>query len=251
MNPLVSLVMGTWRRPQLVLEAIENARAQTYRPLELVIVSDGPDDELAAAMYDEINRPGTDLAIRYVELGYHASSLFTYSISAAPFAVAQFLATGPLQMWLSDDERMTPDHVESLVALLTERDVDFVYSLAECYYAETPEQRFTVGQYPPAHGAIVNALYRRELLDYGMFELHTGSGTDWAQVRRWREVGASCALLTRVTFSHRIDKIGEGPDVRLEGQPLRGMDGKGSHLGPRWNGHPIGLDGKLVMRERR
>jgi glycosyltransferase involved in cell wall biosynthesis len=38
---LVSVVTGTWHRHELLMEAIKNVRAQTYRPLEHVIVSDG------------------------------------------------------------------------------------------------------------------------------------------------------------------------------------------------------------------
>jgi hypothetical protein len=30
-------------------------------------------------------------------------------------------------------------------------------------------------------------------------------------------------MLDRVTFRHRVDKLDEGPDMRMERQPLRGQ----------------------------
>jgi glycosyltransferase involved in cell wall biosynthesis len=118
---LVSVVTGTWQRHDLLLGAIENVRQQTYRPLEHVIVADGPDPWLARSHAedwpetDELDSQGLylrscgvdDVPIRFVELGFHSSSLLRDSISAAPFMVAQLLARGEYQITFSDDERFS------------------------------------------------------------------------------------------------------------------------------------------------
>jgi len=44
MKPLVSVVIPTFNRVELLKEAIESVSAQSYRPLELVIVDDGSTD---------------------------------------------------------------------------------------------------------------------------------------------------------------------------------------------------------------
>lgn len=212
---------------------IENVRAQSYRPLETVIVSDGPDGTLRFLFDQEDEHRWADdgaedprwVPIRYAECGRNWSSFLAYSRSAVPFQVAQWLARGDYLCWLADDERMTPDHIEALVDLLEERRVDFVYSKAECWYApgvRDGAEPMTTGSDPPRCGTITNALYRAELLDYRGFRTHIGSGTDWDQVEAWMRHGASWAMLDRVTLRHRIDKLGEGDDVRLERQPLRG-----------------------------
>jgi glycosyltransferase involved in cell wall biosynthesis len=255
MRPLVSVVTGTYQRHGLLREAIEAVRAQTYRPLEHVIVADGPDPELREAIEalrraDQLRPLVADarpvVPIVFAELGFWASGFLAMSLSAAPFMVAQLLAHGELQMWLSDDERPDPDHVEALVDLLEATDSDFVYPRVACYVAGSEATPTIVGTVPPSHGQVANALYRRELLDYRGFSTHIGSGTDWDQVAGWVAAGAGYAMLDRVTITHRVDKSGEGEDVRLTRQPLRGLGGLGRYAGPHWKGRPIDLRGRFI-----
>lgn len=203
---LVSVVTGTYNRHELLLGAIENVRRQTYRPLEHVIVADGPDGALRSILKHD---PGDETApIIFQELGFHSSSLFTDSISAAPFMVAQLLARGEYQMWLADDERMlVTDHIEKLVNLLEEYDTDFAYPKVRCYREPPTTADMVIGTNPPRHGHFTHCLYRRDALDKGMlFRTHVGSGTDWDAVSRTMASGARWAFLPEVTLSHRIDK---------------------------------------------
>lgn len=212
---LVSVVTGTYQRHDLLLEAIENVRAQTYRPLEHVIVADGPDDTLRALMKEEITFRSClglreRVPITFAELGFWSSGLFRDSISAAPFMVAQLLARGDYQMWLADDERMlVPDHIEKLVDLLELYDADFAYPKVKCY-REPPNLRWdgVIGTNPPQHGQFTHMLYRRDALDKGaLFRTHVGSGTDWDACSRLMSTpGVRWVFLPEVTLSHRVDK---------------------------------------------
>jgi glycosyltransferase involved in cell wall biosynthesis len=217
---LVSVVTGTYQRHDLLLESIENVRQQTYRPLEHVIVADGPDGMLRALLASARVRDRTwasppEVPITFQELGFHSSSLLTDSISAAPFMVAQLLARGDYQMWLADDERMlVPDHIEQLVDLLEQYDADFAYPKVEMWWADRPE-RCVIGTNPPQNGQFTHCLYRRDALDKGMlFRTHVGSGTDWDAVSRTmshhqhvRGAAATRWVFNRqVTLSHRVDK---------------------------------------------
>lgn len=213
---LVSVVTGTYNRHDLLLGAIENIRQQTYRPLEHVIVADGPDDLLSSlfGMEDEHRwaDDGTEdprwVPIRFQELGFHASSLFTDSMSAAPFMVAQLLARGEYQIWWADDERaLVPDHIEKLVDLLELYDADFVYPRVEMTWPDS-DRKVMIGGNPPKRGAFTHALYRRDLLDKGMlFRTHVGSGTDADCLERVMSApNVRWAYLPEVTFTHRVDK---------------------------------------------
>jgi glycosyltransferase involved in cell wall biosynthesis len=204
---LVSVVTGTWQRHELLMGAIENIRAQTYRPLEHVIVSDGPDDRLAQLVYDA-TADVHDLDVTFQELGFWSSGLFTDSMSAAPFMVAQLLARGDYQIWWADDERaLVPDHIEKLVDLLEMYEADFVYPKVEMTWPGTTKHCI-IGSNPPMRGTFTHALYRRELLDKGMlFRTHVGSGTDADCLERvMSQHGIRWAYLPEVTFTHRVDK---------------------------------------------
>lgn len=50
MNPLVSVVVPNYNREKLVLEALQSIVAQTYSPLEVIVVDDGSNDESVKAI---------------------------------------------------------------------------------------------------------------------------------------------------------------------------------------------------------
>jgi GT2 family glycosyltransferase len=207
---LVSVVTGTWQRHELLLEAIENVRQQTYRPLEHVVVSDGPDNELCRLVWERNRPPGWPgrVPITFQELGFWSSGEFTNSMSAAPFMVAQLLARGDYQMWLADDERMlVPDHIEALVDLLEQYDCDFAYPKVEMWRAGS-DHRFTIGTNPPQRNQFTHCLYRRDLLDKGMlFRPHVGAATDADALERvMGHRGIRWAFLPEVTLSHQVHK---------------------------------------------
>lgn len=206
---LVSAVTGTWQRHDLLMEAIDNLRAQTYRPLEHVIVSDGGDPELRAKI-DAI-RQDDDIPIVFAELGRNWSTFLTNSFSAAPFMTAQLMAHGDLQVWMADDERwLDPDAITKLVDILEEYDCDFSYSQQRMWWADQPEKTCLIGTNPPQNGTITNALYRADALDKGMlFRPHVGTGTDWDAISRTMnhpgKPRTRWAFLREPLLEHRVD----------------------------------------------
>lgn len=191
------------------MEMIDNVRSQTYRPLEQIIVSDGPDPELRdiIAMIQRESGPD-EPPITFAELGRNTSTALTDSMSAVPFATAVWMAHGDLIAWWSDDERAEPDHLEGLVNLLEETGVDFVYPKVRIWRKGQPERRWIVGEYPPYFGTITHVVHRWDILDVvgGQFRPHVGRANDWAQIAAWLAAGKTCAMLDRVTFEHRIDE---------------------------------------------
>jgi glycosyltransferase involved in cell wall biosynthesis len=207
-RPLVSILTPTWRRHDLLRGAIENVRAQTYRPLEHVVVSDGPDPETARVAIDPLDcaervDPERDVALRFAVLGRNWSSYLDDSFCAAPITVAMLVASGEYQSWLADDERMDPDHVESLVEALEASGADFAYSKVRLWGEGRPT--YVIGTDPPVSGQITNCLYRTELLKHGLFPFGAGMTADWACISRWQSRGARHAFVDRETLSHRVD----------------------------------------------
>jgi glycosyltransferase involved in cell wall biosynthesis len=216
-RPLVSVITPTWQRAKLLRGCIENVRAQSYRPLEHVIVSDGQDDELDDALADlgcdqqicshEVQMSRRDAyLIRHVQLGRNWSTFLPDSFCAAPVTIGMLLASGEYQTWLADDERMDPDHIESLVDALEAAGADFAYSRVQMYRkGQAPGHSYEIGSDPPQLGQITNALYRADLLKRGLFPFGAGMTADWACIQRWMAAGATWAYVPRVTLTHRID----------------------------------------------
>lgn len=221
---LVSVITGTYNRPSDLFRCIGSVREQTYNNIEHCIVHDGP-AQVAVQDIVYCGNNNSNVPIKFIETGRQWSQFLAMSISAVPFQVAQWLASGDYIMWLADDETITPDHIELLVNLLEERDVDFVFSKTEIYFSRLLGRIYSpriIGEPTPKCGNITQALFRAELLDYRGFMTHVGSGTDWDQVNHWIKAGASWAFLDRVTHTHRVDKFGD-QHLNKTRQPLRGQ----------------------------
>ena len=113
LNPcvLVSVVIPTYRRPQLLRLAVQSVLAQTYRPIELVIVDDGsPDGSFAQvqAMADEIRAAGVTPSLHTKANGGVAC--------ARNFGMAR--ATGELIALLDDDDLFMPEKLARQVAAI-------------------------------------------------------------------------------------------------------------------------------------
>lgn len=204
-RPLVSVLTPTWQRPHLLAVAIENVRAQTYRPLEHVIISDGADFETARVAVAALDCAETaDVLVRYVALGRNWSSYLPDSFCAAPITVAMLVASGEYQTWCADDERMTPDHIASLVEAVEASGADFAYSKAVLVWPDSP-QRTVIGTDPPREGQITNVLYRTDLLQRGLYPFNAGMTSDWRCISLWQSRGARHAFVDRVTLTHQVD----------------------------------------------
>lgn len=65
MNPLVSVVIPAFNAGAFIGEALESVRAQSYRPLEVIVVDDGSTDDTGAVVERFAAEDGTGLDVRY------------------------------------------------------------------------------------------------------------------------------------------------------------------------------------------
>lgn len=104
-QPLVSVLMRTRDRQDLLREALVSVLAQTWPAIETVIVNDGGEDVSDAVI------PAGSAGIRWINNpGPHGRS------HAANLALAQ--ARGHYCLFLDDDDLLDPGHVEGLVRAL-------------------------------------------------------------------------------------------------------------------------------------
>ena len=101
---LVSIVIPTYRRLPALRMAVASALDQTYPNIEVVVVSDGPDADVRAAM------EGTDPRLRYVEMAVNSGPAEARNLGVRS-------SRGEWLTFLDDDDTMMPEKVEHQLRL--------------------------------------------------------------------------------------------------------------------------------------
>jgi glycosyltransferase involved in cell wall biosynthesis len=115
-NPLVSIVLPTYKRAHVLTYAMRSVLDQTYQNWELIVVDDNSPDETAAVV-QSFNDP----RIRYVK---NDPNLKLPRALNRGFSEAQ----GDFLTWTSDDNLLAETAFEKMVARLQSGDCDFVYA---------------------------------------------------------------------------------------------------------------------------
>ncbi len=119
-EPLVSIIVPTWNRPELLQDTLRSLVAQEYRNWEAIVVDDAGID--VAALVAAADPEGR---IRHVR---HASNL---GLSAARNTGIR-LSRGDILCYLDDDDLFRPEHLRIVVDAFREHPgVEFVYTEAE------------------------------------------------------------------------------------------------------------------------
>jgi hypothetical protein len=104
-EPLVSVVIPTRERPELVIRAVRSALSQTYRNLEIVVVVDGPDPATVAAL-EELREP----RVRIIALSENVGGSEARNIGARE-------ARGEWIALLDDDDEWLPEKLTKQMLL--------------------------------------------------------------------------------------------------------------------------------------
>ncbi len=126
MEHLVSVVIPTYRRPQLVKRAVQSALAQTLSQIEVIVVLDGPDQAASAALASI-----DDSRLSVIELPTNQGCCAARNAGVAA-AQAKWVAH------LDDDDEWMPQKLElQLEAVSRSR---YALPIASCYLvARTPK----------------------------------------------------------------------------------------------------------------
>jgi glycosyltransferase involved in cell wall biosynthesis len=115
-QPLVSVVLPTYKRAHLLAQAIRSVLDQTYPNLELIVVDDNSPDDTAAVV-----QSFDDSRIRYVK---NDPNLKLPRALNRGFS----LARGDYLTWTSDDNLLAKNAIEQMAKRLKAGDCDFVYA---------------------------------------------------------------------------------------------------------------------------
>ena len=131
---LVSIIVRTKDRPELLEEALESISLQTYRPLEVVVVNDGGVNvENILEKFES-----QELSIKYI---HHPHSLGRAAAANAGLKRAEGVWLG----FLDDDDLLLPRAVETL--LLYGRAANVVYGKVELTFLKPDGLWYTLSLY--------------------------------------------------------------------------------------------------------
>lgn len=118
MNPLVSVIIPAYNRAALIGESLESVYAQTYEPLEVIVVDDGSTDDLESALSPYL-RQGLRLIRHETNKG---------APTARNAGIAE--AKGEFIAFLDSDDLWEPDKTKQQVRKIVESgpDTALVYS---------------------------------------------------------------------------------------------------------------------------
>ena len=130
-KPLVSVIIPTYKRADMVVRAVNSVLNQTYSNIEAIVVNDNKpeygeyittDQRLSAAFND--NR----LKIVHTSGGIGGGAARNYAVSQA---------NGDYLAFLDDDDEFLPDKVESQLSFMLGNGLDFSYQDISWYDADS------------------------------------------------------------------------------------------------------------------
>lgn len=199
-GPLVSVVVPTYRRRELLREAVRSALAQDWPSLEVLVVCDHDPDAgaIAAELCDEARVRVIDLDRNHGPGG------------AEPRNVGVALARGDLVAYLDDDNEWAPDHLSSVVGALRRAEASFAFSSMA---ADGRDLRFAR---PELQGIDTSTIvHRRELVARhgGWKDRSERYGHDWELVSRWLAAGEPWACTRKATVRYGTSVNGQAAFV--------------------------------------
>jgi glycosyltransferase involved in cell wall biosynthesis len=200
-RPEVSVITATrGTADTLISRCIPSVQAQTFAPLEHVIVSEWS-DELAHSLKIW---PG----LRFCEVGpWNRDPSLPFSPGAMAYMVGTRLAMGRYIAYCGDDDELLPNHLELLVQAIESRRAEG----PDAPWFATAKTDFKVrgssidvigdGSLQRGHLDTIGILHEGECLHYGNWD-QTGECSDFELVDRWRRAGLNHVYVPVITSVH-------------------------------------------------
>jgi hypothetical protein len=200
-EPLVSVTIPTYNKADMLKErSIPSALEQSYGKIEVVVVGDASPPEVgeAVASFEDPRVRFYNLPIR----GPYPSDPHRAWLASgtSPYNLLMAKARGRWVAPVSDDDTLTPDHVEVLLAAARDRQLEFVYGLLRQNHPDGTHE--LLGEFPPSYGRFG---FQAALLHSGLRFMHMhltdalfDLPNDWALCRRMIRVGVRIGMIDAV-----------------------------------------------------
>jgi glycosyltransferase involved in cell wall biosynthesis len=181
-SPVVSVIVPTYNRLDMLSETIKSILNQTYKHIEIIVVNDG-----GASVEGVIASLNKNNNIVYIE---HKVNKGTSAAKNTGLKAA----TGKYIAYLDDDDIYYPDHIETLVRFLETSDYKVAYTDALRAYQEIQDSRYITVKKEIANTSdfdydrilhenyipVLCFMHEKSCIDEaGMFDETLGAHEDW------------------------------------------------------------------------
>lgn len=203
---LVSVIIPVYNGERYLAETIDSALAQTYRPIEVIVVDDGSTDGSA------------DVAKRFVPSVQYCRQPNSGAGAARNQGVE--LAQGEFFAFLDADDLWVKDKLtRQMAAFEANPDVDIVFAHVKQFYSPELEESIKKNIRMPAEiipGQIPSAIIvkRDAFFQVGLFETkwQVGEGVSW--ILRAKEQGLHMMMLPEILVMRRLHENNKGTTHR-------------------------------------
>lgn len=214
-RPLVTVRIASYQNTEaLITRAIASVQRQTYDHFEIVVVNDGPNERTRSAIED-LNDP----RIRYVEFSemsvYPTDDHHRWMVAGSPgMNAGAAMARGRWIAPLDDDDEFAPDHLEKLLSLAWDEQVEVAYG-AVTQVNVVNDTRSRIYSVPPriSQFSFQGAIYMAQLdggFRYDEQSWIVEEPGDWNLIRRMSAAGVRMAgtpdvvaTMFQVPYTHK------------------------------------------------
>lgn len=225
-EPLVTVAIPTYNRPETIVRAVESAMTQSYERLDILIVGDATD-----AVTERLVTSLRDPRVRFVNLPHRgiypqARRARWQAMGIKPMNAALDLAAGTWIANCDDDDELLPNHVEALLRQAKSRRLEFVHGKVEVVdesYEQGAAPLEIMGSDPLRHGEVTrgNVLYSMGLsfMRYDPHGWRINQVSDWNLWRQFIRAGVRIGFVDEIVYRHYV---GERPQPAFVSDETRG-----------------------------
>lgn len=214
-QPLVSVVMAHYDRPDMVLEALDAIDNQDYPNLELIVVDDGSRKPETHAFLEKLGR-------KFKKKGWTLIRAENRYLGAARNTGVR-KAKGEFILFVDDDNALFPEAVSTFVRAMQHSGADMCTAIALVFHQQrVPADRsLGVTHYVPLGGSLdinfinnaygdANAMIRRTAFDKIGFqnELYGYTAQDWEFATRAAMAGLKVRVIPQPVYWYRSSPEG-------------------------------------------
>ncbi len=208
-RPLVSIIIPTYNRPTMLVQALKSLAAQTFKNFEVIVVNDAGED-----VRPVLENFRNQFPIVYLTQSMHRERSVVRNIGIQA-------SCGKYIGYLDDDDRFHPDHLETLVSYLESTGAQVAYTDANRALQEKRDgtyvtvrldahessdfnkDRILVGNFIP----ILCVLHKKDCLQsVGAFDENLATHEDWdLWIRLSRKFEFHHIRKVTVEYSFRLD----------------------------------------------